>query len=85
MKRFKISEDLTNAQEKFITRYNIKESSVTTQSNIFEVCYKNEPIQNGNRTYHLQTKENYTTEDQYYKQYYYKRRSGVGKYRILNF
>lgn len=84
MEKYKISKDLQTAQEKFITTYNIKKTSVKLNSNIYEVCYKNEDFKKLSKTYLLETKEKYSSEDQYYKQFYYKRRSGVGKYRIVN-
>jgi putative methyltransferase len=84
MEKYTISDDLQTAQEKFTTIYNLKETSVKLNSNIYEVCYKNENLKKQSKTYLLQSKENYSSEDQYNKQFYYKRKSGVGKYRIVN-
>jgi len=72
------------AQEHFVTEYGVKELKVTLDSNIYEYCYKNHPLNSKQKTYKLKIKESYDTEDDYMRMFYFKRRQGWGKYKILN-
>ena len=76
--------DTIIAQEHFVTEYGVKKMDVTIETNIYEFCYKNEPLENTKKTYKLKIKEPYDTEDDYMRMFYFKRRQGWGKYKILN-
>ena len=76
--------DVITAQESFVTELNVMENEVTLNKNIFEICYKNEEPKVITKTYQLKVKEPYDTEDDYMRMFYFKRRQGWGKYKILN-
>ena len=82
--KFDDNKDVIMAQEHFVTEYGVKELKVTLDSNIYEYCYKNEPLKSKQKTYKLKIKEPYDTEDDYMRMFYFKRRQGWGKYKILN-
>lgn len=72
------------AQEHFVTEFGVKELKVSLDYNIFEYCYKNESLIKKKKTYKLKIKEPYDTEDDYMRMFYFKRRQGWGKYKIIN-
>lgn len=76
--------DVIRAQEHFVTEYGVKEMSISLNTNIYEYCYKNKPLKNKSKTYKLKIKEPYDTEDDYLRMFYFKRRQGWGKYKIIN-
>jgi putative methyltransferase len=76
--------DVIRAQEHFVTEYGVKEISISLNTNIYEFCYKNKPLKNKSKTYKLKIKEPYDTEDDYMRMFYFKRRQGWGKYKIIN-
>jgi len=82
--KFDNNKDVIMAQEHFVTEYGVKELKVTLDSNIYEYCYKNHPLNSKQKTYKLKIKEPYDTEDDYMRMFYFKRRQGWGKYKILN-
>ena len=84
-REFDITSDVILAQEHFVTEYGVKELKITIDTNIYEFCYKNEPLESKTKTYKLKIKEPYDTEDDYMRMFYFKRRQGWGKYKILNF
>ena len=84
-KEYDTTSDVILAQEHFVTEYGVKKMDVTIATNIYEFCYKNEPLEIKNKTYKLKVKEPYDTEDDYMRMFYFKRRQGWGKYKILNF
>lgn len=81
---FDDTKEVVLAQEHFITEFGVKEMKVTLEKNIYEFCYKNEPLKEKQKTYKLKIKEPYDTEDDYMRMFYFKRRQGWGKYKILN-
>ena len=83
-KNFDDNKNVIMAQEHFVTEYGVKELKVTLDSNIYEYCYKNHPLNSKQKTYKLKIKESYDTEDDYMRMFYFKRRQGWGKYKILN-
>ena len=83
-KNFDDNKNVIMAQEHFVTEYGVKELKVTLDSNIYEYCYKNHPLNSKQKTYKLKIKESYDTEDVYMRMFYFKRRQGWGKYKILN-
>src|SRR6056300_500417 len=83
-KNFDDNKNVIMAQEHFVTEYGVKELKVTLDSNIYEYCYKNHPLNSKQKTYKLKIKESYDTEDDYMRMFYFKRRQGWGKYIILN-
>lgn len=82
--KFDNNRDVIMAQEHFVTEYGVKEVKVTLDSNIYEYCYKNELLKSKQKTYKLKIKEPYDTEDDYMRMFYFKRRQGWGKYKIIN-
>lgn len=72
------------AQQHFVTEFGVKELKVSLDYNIFEYCYKNESLIKKKKTYKLKIKEPYDTEDDYMRMFYFKRRQGWGKYKIIN-
>jgi hypothetical protein len=76
--------DVIRAQEHFVTEYGVKEMTISLNTNIYEYCYKNIPLKNKSKTYKLKIKEPYDTEDDYLRMFYFKRRQGWGKYKIIN-
>jgi putative methyltransferase len=78
------NKDVVIAQEHFVTEYGVKKVNITIDSNIYEYCYKNQPLESVQKTYKLKVKEPYDTEDDYMRMFYFKRRQGWGKYKILN-
>lgn len=72
------------AQEHFVSQFGIKELKVSLDYNIFEYCYTNESLIKKKKTYKLKIKEPYDTEDDYMRMFYFKRRQGWGKYKIIN-
>jgi len=82
--KFDNNKDVIMAQEHFVTEYGVKELKVTLNSNIYEYCYKNESLKSKQKTYKLKVKEPYNTQDDYSRMFYFKRRQGWGKYKILN-
>jgi len=82
--KFYDNKDVIMAQEHFVTEYGVKELKVTLDSNVYEYCYKNEPLKSKQKTYKLKIKEPYDTEDDYMRMFYFKRRQGWGKYKIIN-
>ena len=84
-REFDITSDVILAQEHFVTEYGVKELKISIDTNIYEFCYKNEPLESKTKTYKLKIKEPYDTEDDYMRMFYFKRRQGWGKYKILNF
>ena len=82
--KFDNNKDVIMAQEHFVTEYGVKELKVTLDSNIYEYCYKNHALNSKQKTYKLKIKEPYDTEDDYMRMFYFKRRQGWGKYKILN-
>lgn len=76
--------DVIRAQEHFVTEYGVKEITISLNTNIYEFCYKNKPLKNKSKTYKLKIKEPYDTEDDYMRMFYFKRRQGWGKYKIIN-
>jgi len=83
-KNFDDNKNVIMAQEHFVTEYGVKELKVTLDSNIYEYCYKNHPLNSKQKTYKLKIKESYDTEEDYMRMFYFKRRQGWGKYKILN-
>jgi hypothetical protein len=81
---FDDTNDVIVAQENFVTEYGVKEMDVTIETNIYEFCYKNNPLTRTNKTYKLKIKEPYDSEDDYMRMFYFKRRQGWGKYKIIN-
>ena len=81
---FDTNRDVVIAQEHFVTEFGVKEIKVTLNKNIYEYCYKNEPLKSKQKTYKLKIKEPYHTEDDYMRMFYFKRRQGWGKYKIIN-
>lgn len=81
---FDNNKDVVIAQEHFVTEYGVKKVNITIDSNIYEYCYKNQPLESVQKTYKLKVKEPYDTEDDYMRMFYFKRRQGWGKYKILN-
>jgi hypothetical protein len=82
--KFDNNSDVVLAQEHLITEFGVKQLSITLNSNIYEYCYKNESLKSKQKTYKLKIKEPYDTEDDYNRMFYFKRRQGWGKYKILN-
>jgi radical SAM superfamily enzyme YgiQ (UPF0313 family) len=83
-KEYDNNQDVVIAQEHFVTEYGVKKMDVSIDSNIYEYCYKNEPLKSIQKTYKLKVKEPYDTEDDYMRMFYFKRRQGWGKYKIVN-
>jgi len=81
---FDDNQDTILAQEHFVNQFGIKELKVSLDYNIFEYCYKNESLRKKKKTYKLKIKEPYDTEDDYMRMFYFKRRQGWGKYKIIN-
>ena len=81
---FDDTQDTVIAQEHFVSEFGVKELKVTLDKNIYEYCYKNEPLKSKQKTYKLKVKEPYDTEDDYMRMFYFKRRQGWGKYKIIN-
>ena len=82
--KFDNSKDVVMSQEHFVTEYGVKELKVTLDSNVYEYCYKNQSLKSKQKTYKLKIKEPYDTEDDYMRMFYFKRRQGWGKYKIIN-
>ena len=83
-KKYDNTSDVVRAQEHFVTEYGVKEMSISLDTNIYEYCYKNKPLKSKSKTYKLKIKEPYDTEDDYLRMFYFKRRQGWGKYKIIN-
>ena len=81
---FDDNQDTILAQQHFITEFGVKELKVTLNKNIYEYCYKNESLKSKQKTYRLRVKEPYDTQDDYNRMFYFKRRQGWGKYKIIN-
>lgn len=83
--KYSQDQDVIKSQEEFITDIGVKSKNVVLMKNIYNYCYKNEDLLNDKFTYKMVIRDKYETEDDYMKMFYFKRRQGWGKYRIINF
>lgn len=85
MENFSVDKELIKAQQAFTTSPNVREMEVSLNSNIFEYVFKGEEdLLNSRKTYRLTVKNSYESTQDYFDMFYYRRRQGWGKYKILN-
>lgn len=82
---FPINHDLIKAQQAFTTEPEVISSEISLDSNIFEFVFKGEELSNISKKYKLTVKNSYESSQDYFDMFYYRRRQGWGKYKILNF